>query len=110
MDNWLCTFGKHNPTTGACGITSSEQSLVVSTLPVGAFFGALSSGPIADFFGRRWSVVLGVVILAIGVSMQTAATALPLFFAGRVLAGWCVGMGLTLLPMYLSECSPKRIR
>ena len=110
MEDWLCTFGKRDPSTGACGITSSQQSLVVATLPIGGFFGALLSGPAADFLGRRWSVVLGAVIFAIGIIMQTAATALPLFFAGRVFAGFCVGMGLTLLPIYLSECSPKWIR
>lgn len=106
----MCTFGKYDPSTGACGITSSEQSLVVATLPAGALFGALFSGPTADFLGRRWSVVLSIVIFVAGVSMQVAATTLPLFFVGRVFAGWCVGMELALLPMYLSECSPKWIR
>lgn len=110
MEDWLCTFGKYNPVTGACGITSSQQSLAVSTFPAGSFFGALFSGPAADVFGRRWSVVVGIIVFVVGVSMQAAATALPLFFVGRVLAGWCVGMGVSLLPLYVSECSPKWIR
>ena len=110
MKNWLCVFGKLDPTTGACTITSSQQSLVVSILSAGTFFGALFAAPTADILGRRWSVVLAVVIFTVGVVMQVAAEALPLFVAGRVFAGWGVGMVSMLIPMYQSECSPKWIR
>ena len=110
MKNWLCVFGKPGPVPGVCTITSSEQSLVVSILSAGTFFGALFAAPTADFLGRRWSVVLAVLIFAAGVAMQTAASALPLFVVGRVFAGWGVGMVSMLVPMYQSECSPKWIR
>ena len=110
MKDWLCTFGKLNTTTGVCAITSSQQSLVVSILSAGTFFGALFAAPVADFMGRRWSVVFAVLIFAVGVAMQAAATALPLFVVGRVFAGWGVGMVSMLIPMYQSECSPKWIR
>ena len=110
MKDWLCVFGEFHPTTGLCTITSSQQSLVVSILSAGTFFGALFAAPTADFLGRRWSVVLAVLIFVAGVAMQTAALALPLFVAGRVFAGWGVGMVSMLIPMYQSECSPKWIR
>ena len=110
MQDWLCVFGKADPTTGVCAITSSQQSLVVSILSAGTFFGALLAAPTADFLGRRWSVVLAVIIFCAGVAMQTAATALPLFVVGRVFAGLGVGMVSMLIPMYQSECSPKWIR
>lgn len=110
MNDWLCTFGKQDPSTGACTITSSQQSLVVSILSAGTFFGALFAAPAADFLGRRWSVVLAVLIFSVGVAMQTASLALPLFVVGRVFAGWGVGMVSMLIPMYQSECSPKWIR
>jgi len=110
MQDWLCVFGKADPTTGVCAITSSQQSLVVSILSAGTFFGALFAAPTADFLGRRWSVVLAVIIFCAGVAMQTAATALPLFVVGRVFAGLGVGMVSMLIPMYQSECSPKWIR
>ena len=110
MDDWLCTFGKYNSSTSTCSITSPQQSLVVSILSAGTFFGALFAAPTADFLGRRWSVVLAVLIFAAGVAMQAGATAIPLFVAGRVFAGWGVGMVSMLIPMYQSECSPKWIR
>ena len=109
MEDWLCTFGKAD-STGTCAITTSQQSLVVSILSAGTFFGALLAAPAADSLGRRWSVVLAVLIFAAGVAMQTAALALPLFVVGRVFAGLGVGMVSMLIPMYQSECSPKWIR
>ena len=105
MKNWLCTFGEADPITGVCAITSSKQALVVSILSVGTFFGALSAAPAADIFGRRWSVVLAVLIFSAGVTMQTGSSTVPLFASGRLSAG----MVSTLIPMYQSECSPKWI-
>jgi len=110
MNDWLCTFGKYDTATQKCAITSSQQSLVVSILSAGTFFGALLAAPTADFFGRRWSVVLAVLIFSAGVAMQAAALAIPLFVVGRVFAGLGVGMVSMLIPMYQSECSPKWIR
>jgi len=110
MENWLCTFGKPNPVTGICAITSSQQSLVVSTLSIGTFIGALFAAPAADFLGRRWSVVLAVLTFSAGVAIQIASSTVPLFVIGRVFAGWGVGMVSVLIPMYQSECSPKCIR
>jgi len=110
MRDWLCVFGKYNADSGECTITSSQQSLVVSILSAGTFFGALLAAPAADFLGRRWSVVCAVLIFAAGVAMQTAAMAIPLFVVGRVFAGLGVGMVSMLIPMYQSECSPKWIR
>ena len=109
MKNWLCVFGKPDA-SGVCAITSSQQSLVVSILSAGTFFGALLAAPSADILGRRWSVVLAVVIFSAGVAMQAAASAIPLFVVGRVFAGLGVGMVSMLIPMYQSECSPKWIR
>jgi len=109
MKNWLCVFGKPDA-SGVCTITSSQQSLIVSILSAGNFFGALFAAPTADFLGRRWSVVLAVVIFWAGVAMQAAASAIPLFVVGRIFAGWGVGMVSMLIPMYQSECSPKWIR
>ncbi|KAH8116445.1 MFS monosaccharide transporter [Phellopilus nigrolimitatus] len=114
MKDWLRTFGF--PTTDLVNhptgfmISTAEQSLVVSILSVGTFFGALLGAPTADILGRKWGIVFSTLIFCIGVAMQTASTALPLFVAGRVIAGIGVGEVSVLIPMYQSECAPKWIR
>jgi sugar porter (SP) family MFS transporter len=111
MPDWLCTFGHpKNDGTSDCAISTSTESLVVSILSAGTFFGALAAAPVGDIIGRKWGIIFSCLIFAIGVAMQTAATAIPLFVVGRVFAGLGVGLVSCLVPMYQSECSPKWIR
>jgi len=113
MNDWTHTFGRPMPTAtnpAAYGITSSTQSLVVSILSAGTFVGALCGAPLGDILGRKWSIVLACLVFSVGVAMQAAAVQIPLFVAGRVIAGLGVGIVSCLVPLYQSECSPKWIR
>jgi sugar porter (SP) family MFS transporter len=111
MKSWLRTFGfAQSGTATGFAITSSNESLVVSILSAGTFFGALIGAPTADYIGRKWGIVFACLVFCVGVAMQTAASALPLFVVGRVFAGLGVGIVSVLIPMYQSECSPKWIR
>jgi len=74
------------------------------------YLGALLAAPFGDILGRKWGIIASCLVFSIGVALQTAATALPLFNVGRVFAGLGVGLVSTLVPMYQSECSPKWIR
>ncbi|KAF8074736.1 MFS monosaccharide transporter, partial [Lyophyllum atratum] len=111
MKDWLRTFGHPDPSKEiGYSISSSNESLVVSILSAGTFFGALLAAPTADYMGRKWGIVFACLIFSAGVAMQTAATEIPLFVVGRVFAGLGVGLVSCLIPMYQSECSPKWIR
>src|SRR4051794_14480343 len=46
----------------AKAVSDSHQSLIVSILSCGTFFGALIAGDSADFIGRRITVILGCII------------------------------------------------
>ncbi|CAF0738107.1 unnamed protein product [Adineta steineri] len=109
MDYFLQTFGDVQA-DGTYALASSDKSLIVSILSAGTFFGALLGYPCGDFLGRRWGLILACLIFSIGVAFQTAATALPLFVVGRVVAGLGVGIISCIVPMYQSECAPKWIR
>ncbi|PVF97964.1 putative monosaccharide transporter [Serendipita vermifera] len=109
MSFWLKTFG-YPDGNGGYTISTPNESLIVSILSLGTFFGALSAAPMADILGRRWAIVACCVVFSAGVAMQTAATAVPLFVAGRVFAGLGVGQVSCLIPMYQAESSPKWIR
>lgn len=82
MTPWLCTFGETTTDLdrhpSGCFIGSSTESLVVSILSAGTFFGALLGSPVGDYLGRKWGIVLACLVFCVGVVMQTAATAIPL--------------------------------
>ncbi|KAH9872865.1 hypothetical protein J1614_005259 [Plenodomus biglobosus] len=92
-------------------LTASEDSLIVSILSAGTFFGALTAAPVGDIMGRRLGLMFSAgIVFNAGVIMQTASTSQPLFIAGRFFAGYGVGLISALIPMYQSETAPKWIR
>ncbi|KAI5123527.1 hypothetical protein M0805_006687 [Coniferiporia weirii] len=114
MNDFIRTFGVPTPITAANPlgfvITTGKQSLIVSILSAGTFVGALAGAPVADLAGRKYGTIISALVFSIGVAMQVASTALPLFIVGRVIAGLGVGMVSVMIPMYQSECAPKWIR
>ncbi|KAL4780410.1 general substrate transporter [Aspergillus varians] len=112
MKYWrkLFSTGYVNPNDHILDITSSQSSMIVSLLSAGTFFGALTAAPVADYFGRRIAMILECVVFCFGVVLQVAATAIPLFVAGRFFAGFGVGLLSATIPLYQSETAPKWIR
>ncbi|KDQ19558.1 hypothetical protein BOTBODRAFT_28136 [Botryobasidium botryosum FD-172 SS1] len=110
MHNFLVTFGAKPNAQGNLALSTGTESLIVSILSAGTFVGALIAGPTADTLGRKLGIIVACLVFSVGVAMQTASTAVPLFVVGRVFAGLGVGMVSCLVPMYQSECAPKWIR
>ncbi|KAH7116246.1 glucose transporter-like protein [Dendryphion nanum] len=107
MPYWKQTFA----TEPNGELTAAQDSLIVSILSAGTFFGALTAAPFGDSLGRRYGLMVSAgIVFNIGVIMQTAATAQPLFIAGRFFAGYGVGLISALIPLYQSETAPKWIR
>lgn len=114
MDYWLGEFTDPGTATAEHPngfLSASQNSLIVSILSAGTFFGALSAAPFADILGRRLGLMAAAgIVFNLGVILQTAATERPLFIAGRFFAGFGVGLVSAMIPMYQSETSPKWIR
>ena len=111
MPYWLASFATENNAQGEPELTASQDSLIVSILSAGTFFGALTASPFGDLLGRRLGLMVSAgVVFNLGVILQTASTSQPLFIAGRFFAGYGVGLVSALIPMYQSETAPKWIR
>ncbi|KAI4651561.1 hypothetical protein J4E85_011453 [Alternaria conjuncta] len=112
MHHWrqLFSTGYINKKDNMLDVTAEQTSLIVSILSAGTFFGALTAAPTADFLGRRLGLVVSNIVFCVGVILQTVATAIPMFVAGRFFAGYGVGMISATIPLYQSETAPKWIR
>ncbi|KAK8007649.1 release factor [Apiospora arundinis] len=111
MEYWQTLFSTgYVNSKGHLDVSPSQSSAVVSILSAGTFFGALSSPMFADTIGRRYALIFSCMVFNLGVILQTAATALPLFLAGRFFAGLGVGLLSAVVPLYQSETAPKWIR
>jgi MFS transporter, SP family, sugar:H+ symporter len=112
MHYWRKQFstGFINPKDHLPDVSSNQSSEIVSILSAGTFFGALFSAPLADMLGRRWAMIFNTGVFTFGVILQTAATHIPIFVAGRFFAGLGVGLLSATIPLYQSETAPKWIR
>jgi len=91
-------------------IPAWKQSLMTSILSAGTFFGALMAGDVADFFGRRITIITGCIVFSIGCILETAAHGMGLLIAGRLIAGFGVGFISAIIILYLSEIAPRKVR
>ncbi|TIA27670.1 monosaccharide transporter, partial [Aureobasidium pullulans] len=91
-------------------ISASDKSLITSILSAGTFFGALAAGDIADFIGRRTTIIIGCLIFMVGVIMEIVATSVSLLSAGRFIAGLGVGFESAIVILYMSEICPRKVR
>lgn len=90
----------------AKAINESDQSLIVSILSCGTFFGALIAGDVSDWIGRKWTVIIGCLIYMVGVVIQMlTGIGAPLgpIVAGRLIAGVGVGFESAIVILYMSE-------
>jgi len=111
MPYWIRTFSTTNDAAGNPIITAAQSAEIVSILSAGTFFGALFAAPIGDRLGRRLGLILSTgIVFNLGVILQTIATDIPVFVAGRFFAGLGVGILSALVPLYQSETAPKWIR
>lgn len=83
-------------------IPASQQSLLTSILSAGEFFGAIIAGDIADFIGRRMTIITGCVIFTIGCILETASTGLGLMVPGRLICGFGIGFISAIVILYMS--------
>ncbi len=91
-------------------LSTLAQEIVTSAVLVGAIIGALSSGRIADIYGRKKVITATAVVFAIG-SIATAFSPNPeALIAGRIILGMAIGVASFTVPLYISEVSPSAIR
>ncbi|KAI8941575.1 hypothetical protein NX059_002790 [Plenodomus lindquistii] len=90
--------------------TDNETGAVVSVFTGGAFFGAGLAGPMGDRLGRRLTIMIGAIIFCLGGALQTGAQNLGYLYAGRLIAGFGVGILCMIIPLYQAELAHPSIR
>ncbi|GAB7360501.1 hypothetical protein MBLNU230_g8452t1 [Neophaeotheca triangularis] len=91
-------------------LPTSDVSLITSILSAGTFFGAIIAGDLADWIGRRMTILVGCGIFCGGVIMSVASTNVALLSAGRFICGIGVGFESAIVILYMSECAPRKVR
>lgn len=91
-------------------LTDASLEWVTTTVLIGAVFGALTSGKLSDYLGRKKMIIINAVIFAVGAAGCTFANNIEQLMAMRVVIGIAIGITSYVAPMYIAEVAPARRR
>nr|SFZ87201.1 Arabinose-proton symporter [Loigolactobacillus rennini] len=106
--------------TGALPFLQSDWNLtnasivgwITSAVMFGAIFGGAAAGQLSDKFGRRKMILVSAIIFAVFsiLSMVSPDNGQFYLIIVRILLGLAVGAASALVPAYMSEMAPARVR
>ncbi|ORX57040.1 general substrate transporter [Hesseltinella vesiculosa] len=96
--------------TGTDTLTSLQKGTITGLLLAGCFVGSLASSPMCEAISRKWGILVASYVFMVGAALQTATVNYASMVIGRAIAGLGVGGLSMLVPLYISELSPKHIR
>lgn len=91
-------------------LNDTSQGILVSSVLIGAVIGAATNGILADIFGRKKIIMATAVIFVFGSIMCAFAPNIIVLILSRMFIGLAVGIVNFVVPLYISEISPKNLR
>nr|CAD2170134.1 unnamed protein product [Meloidogyne enterolobii] len=119
---WICTLGGllFGYDTGVINgalpymrndlkLSDVKIGIVTSSLLIGATFGSFIGGHLADWIGRRKTLIILSIIFIIG-TIGCSLSNLNFLIFFRFILGLAVGGASTTVPVFLAELSPAKLR
>ena len=91
-------------------VTASTAGFMASSALFGMMFGAIGLGTLADKIGRRWTIVICVLLFSVFTAGAGMTTEPVSFSVMRFIAGLGIGGVMPNIVAQMTEYSPKKIR
>src|SRR5665213_2117742 len=91
-------------------LSSIMEEVVVSSVLVGAIFGAVMGGALTDRYGRRIMIILAGIIFTLSAIGTAFAPSVTWLITGRLISGIAIGIASFISPMYIGELVPAKVR
>ena len=102
--------GAENLLKSAYHLSSGSEELAVAAVLIGAVVGGVIGGPLANRFSRRYTLLSMAILYGVGAILTSISFSLGSFIAFRILTGIAVGASALVVPMYIAEMAPVKIR
>jgi sugar porter (SP) family MFS transporter len=86
------------------------QGAIVAALLLGAMIGAACAGRLSDRLGRRRLIMIAAVVFTGGALLAALAPTVWVLITARFIIGLAVGSAALVVPLYLAEIAPAKIR
>ncbi|MGI9578821.1 MAG: sugar porter family MFS transporter, partial [Microthrixaceae bacterium] len=96
--------------TDEFNLSSTMKEVITSWVTLGALFGALFAGGLADRVGRRVAVLLAAGLFVAGALVEALAPGTTVLVIGRLIVGFGVGVASVAAPLYAAETAPTSLR
>jgi SP family galactose:H+ symporter-like MFS transporter len=91
-------------------VSTLTQEMIVSAVVLGALVGAISSGQLADHFGRKFILILMAILFIAGTLLSVCAPNVSILIISRLIIGIAIGATSYVVPLFISELAPANQR
>jgi len=96
--------------TAQFNLTSLELGTVVASVTISSALAMLFAGTIADRFGRKNVLIVVALLYSISAILSALAPSYTALIIARLIGGIAFGAALVLVPVYIAELVPARMR
>lgn len=86
------------------------EGAIVAALLLGAMVGSACAGRLSDRLGRRRLIIIAAIVFTGGALLAALAPTVAVLIAARFIIGLAVGSAALVVPLYLAEIAPAKIR
>lgn len=91
-------------------LTPAMSGWAVTSALLGCLIAALIASRVADKVGRKKTLVLSGILFAVSAILSAIPPNFTFFIFARMIGGVGIGLASIVVPMYISEVSPKKHR
>lgn len=91
-------------------LTAVQEGWFVSSALVGCIIGVAVSGELGDRLGRKKLLVISAILFLAGAIGCTWSATFFWIVTSRILAGIGIGIASNIVPLYISEIAPAKVR
>lgn len=91
-------------------LSQTTVGFVSGVLALGAMAGCIVAGFLSDYLGRKKVMFCAGVLFTLSSLILAISQSVEILIVGRILSGIAIGMASTIVPLYISEVAPAKIR